>query len=82
MRERSLELNPPATDVTAAGRNSDLVVVLNRILRFRCDPAIDLRFAGHDCDLRLVPAREKTALDERLIETDAFGHRANPVVTF
>ena len=81
MRERSLELNPPAADVTAAGRNSDLVALLNRIRRFRGDPAIDPHFAGHDCALRLVPAWEKSALDERLIETDAFGHRANPVVT-
>jgi len=78
MRERALELDSTATNVAASRRDGDLVAFLHRIRRFGGDSSIDSHFAGHDRALCLVPARKKSALDERLIESDAFAHLCLP----
>ncbi len=74
MLDRAFKLDPAASNVATAGRDRNLMLLLNEIRGFGCDPAVDSDFAGHDRCLRLMAAREKPALDERLIESDSFCH--------
>ena len=50
------------------------MLVLDEIRGLRRDPAVNSHFAGHDGGLGLLAAREKSPLDERLIESNPSSH--------
>ena len=50
------------------------MLLLDQIRCLGCDLSVDSDFASHNRGLRLMTAREKAALNERLIESEPFCH--------
>ena len=72
--DRAFKLDPAASNVTTAGRDRNLMLLLDQIRWLGCDVPVDSDFASHNRRLRLMAACEKPALNERLIESDSFCH--------
>ena len=64
------ELEPTATDKLFRSGKADLVRGLDRIAGLARQLVVDLNQPRHDRAFGLLPTRAKSALDQRLIQTE------------